>query len=83
MSELCNTEADFDRVRALLKTGTVTHTRFRMWCGQGIIYVYVRRPDSPTGVILGDTLYATPEAEALFTGALSPLSPTEGLGSGR
>lgn len=64
---------------AAMNWSSVSHTRYRRWCGAGLIYVYKRDPDSPTGVKLLMTGRETPELLALIPRSHSPLSPTEGI----
>lgn len=59
----------------LVAKNALHHTRWR----NGSIYCYRREPTSPSGVLLACSVEDCPEANALLTGSLSPLSPTEGL----
>jgi len=76
------------KMRAALLSGEIVHTRFRNWCGQGIVYAYRRASDSPSGVFQAatldapdfDKLFAELRSAGLISSSLSPLSPTEGLG---
>jgi hypothetical protein len=76
------------KMKAVLLSGRLSHTRFRSWCRVGAIYAYVRDNDSPTGVMLAATLeegeYNKLVDELKTEGkannsSMSPLSPTEGL----
>lgn len=77
----CDAEAeDMLRIPSLV-AGSV-HSRYRKWCGKGLIYFYRRAPESPSGVMLLGSITATRAAEDLIRSIDSrkaPLSPTEGL----
>jgi len=55
----------------------ISYTRYRNWCGQGVIYVYRYDTGSPSGVSLLASYPDRPEITNLLRGGLSPLSPTE------
>jgi hypothetical protein len=66
--------------KAAIAEGKITHTRFRMWCRQPIVYVYEVDHTSPTGVSLwGSFNEETPGLEELLKGRIAPLSPMEYL----
>lgn len=78
------------KVRALLLSGELAHTRFRPFStldGGGYVTLYRREPTSPTGVLAAasisaaefDRIFDELRAEGLISSSLAPLSPTEGL----
>lgn len=69
----CDRDAEQTAYLRALDRSTLHHTRYR----NGFIYLYRLDPTSPSGFMLVRSVSATPEHEALLTGSLSPLSPTE------
>lgn len=74
------------QVRAALLSPKLSHTRMRSWCGVNVVHIYHRDTSSPSGVMLAAGIdedqynqIATELRGQVFTGALAPLSPTEGL----
>lgn len=57
----------------------IVHTRARPFMGNYYISVYAQDNKSPSGVIRVAGYPNIPELADIFTGSLSPLSPTEGL----
>lgn len=89
--QYCATQEALAAVPSLLRTALLdpkcSHTRFRNWCGRGIVYVYHREPSSPSGVLLAasgseqefNTVYEELRKDGLIGSSKAPLSPTEGL----
>jgi len=67
----------YDELAALISDGRVSHSRVgeRLW--RGMLLVYLRAHESPTGCLLWDAVPDIPMFADLLRGALSPLSPQE------
>lgn len=74
-------------IREALLDQKFSHSRFRRWCGVGIVYIYHRDATSPSGVLLvagaEESIFEAVYAEQIACGGIrssaAPLSPTEGL----
>lgn len=65
---LCEAVAqDVARVQRFVATPEFSHAAYRAWCGAGMLHLYRKAPESPTGVLREFSVADCPEVRAALS----------------